>query len=54
LSAYLATFVVFFSRNGLLNAGLPVLGADKLGPDKQWWRGTPVNPYPVLVSILKK
>jgi len=31
LAAYLATFVVFFSRNGLLNAGLPVLGADKLG-----------------------
>jgi len=31
LSAYLATFVVFFSRNGLLNAGLPVLGADRLG-----------------------
>ena len=31
LAAYLSTFVVFFSRNGLLNAGLPVLGADKLG-----------------------
>jgi MFS family permease len=31
LSAYLATFAVFFSRNGLLNAGLPVLGADALG-----------------------
>jgi DHA1 family multidrug resistance protein-like MFS transporter len=31
LSAYLATFVVFFSRNGLLNAGFPVLGADNLG-----------------------
>ena len=31
LCAYLATFVVFFSRNGLLNAGFPVLGADKLG-----------------------
>jgi len=31
LVAYLATFVVFFSRNGLLNAGFPVLGADKLG-----------------------
>jgi MFS transporter, DHA1 family, multidrug resistance protein len=31
LSAYLATFVVFFSRNGLLNAGFPVLGADQLG-----------------------
>jgi murein DD-endopeptidase MepM/ murein hydrolase activator NlpD len=26
----------------------------RLGPDKRWWRGTPVNPYPVLVSILKK
>jgi DHA1 family multidrug resistance protein-like MFS transporter len=31
LCAYLATFVVFFSRNGLLNAGFPVLGADQLG-----------------------
>jgi MFS transporter, DHA1 family, multidrug resistance protein len=31
LAAYLSTFVVFFSRNGLLNAGLPVLGADLLG-----------------------
>jgi MFS family permease len=31
LAAYLSTFVVFFARNGLLNAGLPVLGADKLG-----------------------
>jgi len=26
----------------------------KLGPEKRWWQGTPVNPYPVLVSILKK
>ncbi|HLZ26958.1 MAG TPA: MFS transporter [Chloroflexota bacterium] len=33
LCAYLATFVVFFSRNGLLNAGFPVLGADQLGLD---------------------
>ena len=31
LCAYLATFVVFYSRNGLLNAGFPVLGADVLG-----------------------
>ena len=20
----------------------------RLGPDKQWWRGEPINPYPVL------
>jgi MFS family permease len=31
LTAYLATFVVFFCRNGMLNAVLPVLGAEKLG-----------------------
>ena len=31
LSAYIVTFVVFFSRNGLLNAVLPVMGADRFG-----------------------
>jgi MFS family permease len=31
LSAYIATFVVFFCRNGLLNAVVPVLGADRYG-----------------------
>jgi MFS transporter, DHA1 family, multidrug resistance protein len=31
LSAYLATFVVFFCRNGMLNAVLPVLGTERLG-----------------------
>jgi MFS family permease len=30
LAAYLATFVVFFCRNGMLNAVLPVLGTDRL------------------------
>lgn len=29
IAAYIATFVVFFSRNGLLNAVLPVLGSDR-------------------------
>jgi MFS family permease len=33
LSAYLVTFVVFFSRNGLLNAVVPVLGVERLGFD---------------------
>jgi peptidoglycan LD-endopeptidase LytH len=22
----------------------------KLGPDKRWWKGTPINPYPYLAS----
>jgi murein DD-endopeptidase MepM/ murein hydrolase activator NlpD len=25
----------------------------RLGPDKQWWKGTPVNPYPLLVEALR-
>jgi DHA1 family multidrug resistance protein-like MFS transporter len=31
VAAYLATFVVFFCRNGMLNAVFPVLGAERLG-----------------------
>jgi MFS transporter, DHA1 family, multidrug resistance protein len=31
LAAYLATFVVFFCRNGMLNAVLPVLGTERHG-----------------------
>ena len=23
----------------------------KLGPEKKWWEGTPINPYPVLLRI---
>jgi peptidoglycan LD-endopeptidase LytH len=26
----------------------------KLGPEKQWWEGKPVNPYPVLVESVKR
>jgi murein DD-endopeptidase MepM/ murein hydrolase activator NlpD len=25
----------------------------KLGPDKRWWHGTPINPFPALVSHFK-
>jgi MFS transporter, DHA1 family, multidrug resistance protein len=31
LASYLATFVVFFCRNGMLNAVVPVLGAERFG-----------------------
>jgi len=24
----------------------------QLGPDKRWWKGTPVNPYPMLIRLL--
>jgi len=26
----------------------------KIGPDKRWWKGVPVNPYPVLIEILRR
>ena len=26
----------------------------ELGPDKQWWRGKPINPYPGLVSAVNR
>jgi murein DD-endopeptidase MepM/ murein hydrolase activator NlpD len=25
-------------------------GIFKLGPEKRWWEGTPVNPYPILID----
>lgn len=24
----------------------------QLGPEKRWWKGTPINPYPVLLHLL--
>jgi len=26
----------------------------ELGPEKQWWKGTAVNPYPALAAAMKK
>lgn len=25
----------------------------KLGPEKNWWQGTAVNPYPILKALIK-
>jgi murein DD-endopeptidase MepM/ murein hydrolase activator NlpD len=25
----------------------------KLGPQKHWWEGTPINPYPLLIELLR-
>jgi murein DD-endopeptidase MepM/ murein hydrolase activator NlpD len=25
----------------------------QLGPEKRWWKGTPLNPYPILMSLLE-
>ena len=26
----------------------------RLGPERNWWQGTPINPYPILMDILKE
>lgn len=26
----------------------------KLGPEKRWWEGAPINPYPLLMGILRE
>jgi peptidoglycan LD-endopeptidase LytH len=26
----------------------------RLGPEKRWWQGTPVNPYPTLMELLHR
>ena len=26
----------------------------RLDSDKSWWKGTPINPYPILVDALKR
>jgi murein DD-endopeptidase MepM/ murein hydrolase activator NlpD len=29
-------------------------GITRIGPEKRWWGGEPVNPYPILIQALKK
>ncbi len=29
------------------------LAVFKLGPEKRWWEGKPINPYPALIDALK-
>jgi murein DD-endopeptidase MepM/ murein hydrolase activator NlpD len=26
----------------------------RLGPGKQWWEGTPINPYPILIGLVAR
>ena len=28
-------------------------GIFELGPEKRWWEGTPINPYPILITKLR-
>jgi peptidoglycan LD-endopeptidase LytH len=26
----------------------------RLGPEKNWWEGTPINPYPILIRLIER
>ena len=45
----------YVGSTGNANASAPHLHFTifRLGPEKQWWKGTPINPYPVLMHLLK-
>jgi peptidoglycan LD-endopeptidase LytH len=42
------------SGNAEPNAPQLHLAIARLGPDKRWWQGAPVDPYPVLLNFLQK
>src|SRR5271170_4383969 len=46
----------FVGSTGNADAGTPHLhfAIFELGPEKQWWKGKAVNPYPALVDALKR
>lgn len=46
----------FVGSTGNADRGAPHLhfAIFELGPDKQWWKGRAVNPYPALVAAVKR
>lgn len=48
--------IAFVGSTGNADPGAPHLhfAIFKLGPEKQWWRGEAVNPYPALVEAVKE
>jgi murein DD-endopeptidase MepM/ murein hydrolase activator NlpD len=46
----------FVGSTGDANANAPHLhlAIFELGPEKQWWKGTAIDPYPDLVDAVKR
>lgn len=49
------TVIGYVGSTGDANPNAPHLhlGISVVGPDKAWWKTTPVNPYPILMGILR-
>jgi murein DD-endopeptidase MepM/ murein hydrolase activator NlpD len=47
--------IAFVGSTGNASASAPHLHFTifQLGPEKRWWKGTPINPYPILLHLLK-
>jgi len=47
--------IAFVGSTGNANPTAPHLHFTifQLGPEKRWWKGTPINPYPILLRLLK-
>lgn len=46
----------YVGSTGNANAAAPHLhfGIARIGPEKHWWGGQPIDPYPFLIQALKK
>jgi murein DD-endopeptidase MepM/ murein hydrolase activator NlpD len=46
----------YVGSTGNANVAGPHLhfGITRIGPEKHWWRGQPIDPYPLLIQALKK
>ncbi len=43
----------YVGSSGNADAGAPHLhfAVTELGPDKKWWEGTPIDPYPLIAGL---
>jgi murein DD-endopeptidase MepM/ murein hydrolase activator NlpD len=48
--------IAYVGSTGNANPSAPHLHFTifKLGPEKHWWQGKPVNPYPALIHVLQR
>ena len=46
----------YVGTTGNADANTPHLhfAIHELGPEKEWWKGTPIDPYPILERVLQR
>ena len=48
--------IAFVGSSGNANPAAPHLHFTifQLGPERHWWQGTPINPYPILMQVVRR